>query len=130
MGSGGQPDESRSPPQDQQQSGRNTLSLHPPQAAVAVREVLPARRGSVVFGFCHGGAHYTATVSYFPDGTNRLAEIFIDAAKPGSAIAEHAADAAVLASLLLQHSVSAEKIRHSISGPLATALAIAEEREP
>ena len=35
-------------------------------------------------------------------------------------------DAAVLASLLLQHGVTAAAIRHSISGPIATALASAE----
>jgi hypothetical protein len=52
----------------------------------------------------------------FPDG--RLAEIFIDAGKPDSEIAVHMNDAAVLASLLLQHGVTAAAIRHSISGPL------------
>ena len=79
---------------------------------------LPNRRASVSFQFEHDGAHYTATVSRFSD--DRLAEIFIDATKPGSAIAEHASDAAVLVSLLLQHGVTAAAIRHSISGPLAT----------
>ena len=63
-------------------------------------------------------------ISKFSDG--RIAEIFIDAAKPGSAIAEFANDAAVLASLLLQHGVTAAEIRHSISGPLSTALTVAE----
>ena len=42
----------------------------------------------------------------------------------------HANDAAVLASLLLQHGVTAAAIRHSIAGPLATALAHVEEGEP
>jgi hypothetical protein len=32
----------------------------------------------------------------------------------------------VLASLLLQHGISLAAIRHSISGPLATALSLAE----
>ena len=63
---------------------------------------------------------HTATISRFSD--DPLAEIFIDAAKPGSALAEHANDAAVLASLLLQNGVTAAKIIHSISGPLTTAL--------
>ena len=117
----GRPDKS-SPPSEQQ-SGTNSPSHNP--SSTAVREALPARRGSTVFEFRHGGQSYLATISYFP-GSARLAEVFIDAAKPGSAIAEHANDAAVLASLLLQHGVPAEKIRHSISGPLATALAIAE----
>jgi len=90
-------------------------------AMTARREVLPNRRASQSFGFEHRGVRYTATISVFPDG--RLAEIFIDSLKPGSAIAEHANDAAVLASLLFQNGVTAAAIRHSISGPLATALA-------
>lgn len=84
------------------------------------RARLPDRRASDVFEFQHNGANYTATISRFSD--DPLAEIFIDAAKPGSALAEHANDAAVLASLLLQNGVTAAKIIHSISGPLTTAL--------
>lgn len=94
----------------------------------AIRERLPNRRASVVFAFTHGGAHYTGTVSRFDDG--RLAEIFIDTAKPTSALAEHVADAAVLASLLLQHGVSAAAIKHSISGPIAGALEVASGPSP
>ena len=90
----------------------------------AVRQHLANRRSSESFEFVHRGMRYTATLSTFSDG--RLAEIFIDAGKPASAIAEHANDAAVLVSLLLQHGVTAAAIRHSISGPLATALAAAE----
>jgi ribonucleoside-diphosphate reductase alpha chain len=72
----------------------------------------------------HDGARYTATLSKFDDG--RIAEIFLDAAKPDSQLAVHANDAAVLASLLLQHGCEAAVIRRSISGPIATALAQAE----
>jgi hypothetical protein len=88
------------------------------------RTRLPDRRGSLLFQFEHGGVEYTATVSKFSDG--RLAEIFIDHRRPNSQLAEHANDAAVLASLLLQHGVTVAEIRHSISGPLSTALALAE----
>jgi hypothetical protein len=84
------------------------------------RQHLPNRRGSMRFSFEHDGALYSATLSKFPDG--RLAEIFIDARKSDSALAVHASDAAVLASLLLQHGITAAAIRHSIAGPLATAL--------
>lgn len=91
----------------------------------ARREKLPTRRASHAFCFEHAGARYTATVSYFP-GTNRLAEIFIDHARPNSQLAELANSAAVLVSLLLQHGVTAATIKHSISGPIATALAKAE----
>ena len=86
----------------------------------AQREKLPNRRGSAAFCFEHAGARYTATISRFSDG--RLAEIFIDHARPNSQLAELANDAAVLVNLLLQHGVTAAKIRHSISGPIATAL--------
>ena len=74
------------------------------------------------------GRLYSATLSKFADG--RLGEIFIDADKPDSELAVHANDAAVLASLLLQHGVTAAAIRHSIAGPLATALGLAEEGKP
>jgi hypothetical protein len=94
------------------------------------RERLPNRRASVRFSLDYGGARYLATLSKFADG--RIAEIFLDAAKPDSELAVHANDAAVLASLLLQHGVSAATIRHSISGPIATALAKIDDdaREP
>jgi hypothetical protein len=88
---------------------------------MSARQRLPNRRGSVRFSFQHDGALYSATLSKFQDG--RLAEIFINVEKPDSALAMHANDAAVLASLLLQHGVTAAAIRHSIAGPLAIALA-------
>ena len=78
------------------------------------RECLPDRRADSTI-------RYSATVAFFSDG--RLAEIFIDCKWPGSAIAEHANTAAILASLLLQYGVAVEIIEHSISGPLAVALA-------
>jgi hypothetical protein len=84
------------------------------------------RRASETFCFERNGVRYTATISFFADRS--LAEIFIDAAKPGSEIAEHASDAAILASMLLQHGVCSAEIKHSISGPLATALTLAEEK--
>ena len=92
-----------------------------------LRERLPNRRLSESFEIETAGRKYRCTIARFDDG--RLAEIFIDARKPGSEIAEHASDAAVLASLLLQHGVSAATIAHSISGPLATALDLIAEGE-
>jgi hypothetical protein len=89
------------------------------------RERLPSRRGSLRFSIEHDGIRYIATLSKFDDG--RIAEIFLDGMKPDSGLAVHASDAAVLASLLLQHGVTAAAIRRSISGPIATALARAEE---
>jgi hypothetical protein len=89
------------------------------------RERLPNRRSSIRFSIEHDGVRYCATLSKFNDG--RIAEIFLDGMKPDSALAVHAADAAVLTSLLLQHGVTAAAIRRSISGPIATALASAEK---
>ena len=91
------------------------------------RERLPDRRASTVFGFSHSGIGYVATISRFSDG--RIAEIFIDASKPGSVIAEFASDSAVLASLLLQNGITVAAIRHSISRPIATALSKAESEQ-
>jgi hypothetical protein len=88
------------------------------------REYLPNRRGSELFEFTHSGISYTGAISKFSDG--RLAEIFIHSRRPNSQIQEYADDAAVLASLLLQHGVTVAAIRHSISGPIATALTLAE----
>ena len=87
------------------------------------RECLPDRRTDLTT-FQHRAILYTATVN-FSDG--RLAEIFIDCKWPGSAIAEHANTAAILASLLLQYGIAVEIIEHSISGPLAVALATVTE---
>jgi hypothetical protein len=78
-----------------------------------------------VFQFEHYAAKYTATISRFANGN--IAEIFIDHSRPNSQLAEFANDAAILASLLLQHGVTAAAIRRSISGPLATALAKVED---
>jgi hypothetical protein len=82
-----------------------------------------------VFEFEYRTAKYTATISYYP-GTDRIAEIFLDHAKPNSQLAELANTAAILASLLLQHGCTVAEIRHSISGPLAMALALVEEPTP
>jgi hypothetical protein len=92
---------------------------------MTARERLPARRASIRFSIEHDGIRHLATLTKFDDG--RIAEIFLDHTKPDSALAVHAADAAALASLLLQHGVTAAAIRRSISGPIATALAHAEE---
>jgi hypothetical protein len=89
------------------------------------RERLPNRRASVRFSIEHDGARYSVTLGKFSDG--RIAELFLDTTKPDSALAMHVHDAAVLASLLLQHGITAAAIRRTISGPIATALARAEE---
>ncbi len=89
------------------------------------RERLPNRRGAEIMTFTHGGRRWTATLRRFKDG--RPAEIFLDATKE-SAVAEMAAEVAIVASLALQHGCPLETLRHALDGrdvgPLGAALAI------
>jgi hypothetical protein len=97
-------------------------------SAQGTRERLPNRRGHELLNFEHGGIRYTAGVGRFEDG--RLAAIFLNTAKHGTAVDTNARDAAVAASLLLQHSCQVDTLRHALtrngdgsaSGPLARAL--------
>ena len=59
------------------------------------------------------GFRYTAGLGYFEDG--RLAEIFLNAEKIGTAIETAARDSAVVASLALQHRVPPETIRRALT---------------
>ena len=96
---------------------------HTGKPAPAQRERLPNRRGSLSFSFEHEGHEYRATAGRFADG--RLAEIFLHApGKLGTPLQANADTAAILASLLLQHGVDPDIIRHSITGPIAVALQI------
>jgi hypothetical protein len=86
------------------------------------RKRLPDRRQNVSFGFEFEGFTYRASAGHFDDGT--LAEIFLDVpGKLGTPLQSNANTAAVLASLLLQHGVAPNVIGHSITGPIAIALA-------
>jgi ribonucleoside-diphosphate reductase alpha chain len=81
------------------------------------------------------GIRYVAGVGRFDDG--RLAEIFLNAAKHGTAVDVHARDAAVAASLLLQHGCPVETLSRALtrnvdgsaSGPLARALDLLADAE-
>jgi len=97
------------------------------------RQQLPNRRGHELLTFEHEGISYTAGVGRFAD--DGLAEIFLATAKHGSALDVIARDAAVAASLLLQHGCSADTLRQALtrnsdgsgSGPLACALDLIAE---
>ena len=84
------------------------------------REHLPNRRDNFSFSFEFEQHRYRATAGHFPDG--RLAEIFLDCGKVGTPLQLTAENAAILVSLLLQHSVDPETILHSVAGPIAIAL--------
>jgi hypothetical protein len=94
----------------------------------ADRRRLPDRRASETFDLRAQGLSFTATVSRFCDGS--LAEIFLQNHKAGSMAGINAQDAAVLASLALQHGVPLDVIRRALmrdargraSGPLGAAL--------
>ena len=67
---------------------------------------LPNHRTHEVIEFDLDGAHYTAGIGRYANGT--LAEIFLDAGKPGSALRAATRDAAILASMLLRHMPAAD----------------------
>ena len=95
---------------------------------VEIRHRLPNRRGHELFGFEHSGIHYIAGVGRFENGA--LAEIFLNTRKHGTAVDVNARDAAVGASLLLQHGCHVDTLHKplarnsdgSASGPLGRAL--------
>ena|SRR5258705_13292593 len=96
---------------------------------MTARRKLSNRRGNVSIGFEYEGHKYRATAGYFADdGT--LAEIFLHVpGRLGTPLQSNADNAAILASLLLQHNVPPEIIRHSVSGPIAIALSEFSEGE-
>jgi hypothetical protein len=96
------------------------------------RRLLPSRRRSELVNFEHDGHRYRASVSRFGDG--RLAEVFLDGAKPDTAVAIVGRDLAVAASLALQFGCPADTLRKALSrlsngeaaGPLGALLDIVE----
>jgi len=92
----------------------------------APRQRLRNRRPHWLYRFESGGQMYTGGIGRFDDG--RIAEIFINGSKAGSTAEANAQDAAIIASLALQHGCPIETIRHALirtggsGGPLATLL--------
>jgi len=99
------------------------------------RQRLPNRREHELLNFEHGGISYTVGIGRFENG--QLAEIFLNTAKHGTAVDVTARDAALAASLLLQHGCSVDTLRQALtrngdgsgSGPLAHALDLLAERQ-
>jgi hypothetical protein len=97
---------------------------------------LPNRRPHLVLEFEHGGFAYTAGIGFFDEAGQQPAEIFLTTAKHGTLLDTNARDAAIAASLLLQHGCPVEKLRRALtryadgsaSGPLAHALDLIDER--
>jgi len=88
-----------------------------------------------VFDFEVGGLRYTATLSRFSDG--RIAEILLQNHKPGSQSDTTARDAALAASLALQHGCTLDVLRRALlrdvrgraMTPLGVALDLIAQRE-
>jgi hypothetical protein len=91
------------------------------------RERLPNRRASETFDFQVEGLRYCATVSHFADG--RIGEIFIGNHKVGSQCDTNVRDAALAASLALQHGCPLDVLRgallRDVRGKAATPLGVA-----
>ena len=95
---------------------------------VGTRRRLPNRRGHELLDFEHVGICYTVGIGRFEDG--RPAEVFLNTRRHGTAVDVNARDAAVAASLLLQHGCPLDTLRRALtrngdgsaSGPLACAL--------
>ncbi|BCA00020.1 TSCPD domain-containing protein [Bradyrhizobium diazoefficiens] len=91
-----------------------------------LRTRLRDRRAHWLFRFECDGQSYTGGIGRFEDGT--IAEVFINGTKVGTAAKTNAQDAAIVASLALQHGCPVETIRHALArsggatGPLATLL--------
>ena len=79
----------------------------------ATREKLPMRRGAIVFDFFAQKREHTISVTPYADG--RPAEIFIRAAKRGSAVDADMHDFGVLLSFALQYGVPFEKLSEAIA---------------
>jgi len=95
---------------------------------MTARKLLPQRRAHHSFEFTHDGIAYTCGYALFPNGG--LGELFLSCRKVGSAAATGARDAAIVASISLQHGVPLSVVRHALTqsedgaaaGPLGAAL--------
>src|SRR5262249_55257261 len=98
------------------------------EVTMSTRRRIPNRREHELIDFEHGGIRYTAGIGRFNDGA--LAEIVLHTGKHGTAVDTKARDAAVAASLLLQHGGAVDTLRRALtrnsdgsaSGPLARVL--------
>lgn len=99
------------------------------------RARLPNRRPSEVVRFDLDGVPYRGGISWFDEGQGAVAEVFLDAGRPGSGISTVSRDAAVLLSLALQHGVPVETLRAALTqgedgrpaGPIGVLLDMAAE---
>jgi ribonucleoside-diphosphate reductase alpha chain len=102
---------------------------------MTMRQRLPQRRQCESFTLELYGLRYTATFSRLPGGA--VGEVFLSNHKPGSQSDSNARDAAVAASLALQHGCPLDVLRRALlrdaqgrpATPLAAALDLISESE-
>jgi hypothetical protein len=98
--------------------------------AQAMRERLPNRRLAETISFERDGSHYQMTAGYYADG--RLGEVFLNADRADSLLDVMTSDAAILASLALQHGCTLETIAHALKrdarGVAASPIGVALDR--
>jgi len=93
-----------------------------------IREILPNRRASTTFELEVNTLRYTCSFSCFADG--RVAELFLQNSKPGSTSDCYMREAAISASLALQHGCPLATLQRAVlrdprgapSTPLGVAL--------
>ena len=78
----------------------------------SARKRLPNRRSAQTIAFERDGSHYQMTVGFYPDG--RPGEIFLNHDRSDSLLDVLTSDAAILASLALQHGCTLETIAHAL----------------
>jgi hypothetical protein len=76
------------------------------------RERLPNKRACETIAFERDGSQYQMTVGFYPDG--RPGELFLNHDRSDSLLDVLTSDAAILASLALQHGCSLETIAHAL----------------
>lgn len=99
------------------------------------RELLPARRANIRVEFEHVGFLYGATIGFYPDG--RVGEVFLTAAKTGTALDVATRDSAIALSFAFQHGCTVDTVRKAMTrgeagephGALGALLDILAEQE-
>lgn len=103
--------------------------------AMTDRTPLPNRRPCERVNFEHDGHAFYAMLSVFESGA--LAENILSVGKPGSSLKAMARDSAILASLALQHGITTDQLRQSLTrldngraaGPVGRLLDLVNEEQ-
>ncbi len=97
-------------------------------ADTSARKRLPNKRRAETIAFERDGSRYQMTIGYFPDGG--VGEIFLSADRADSLLDVMMSDAAIIASLAMQHGCPLDVLAHALkrdsrgaaSSPIGAAL--------